>query len=141
MKKAKAVRRSHRDYSRRTKADEFPQVISEARKLIELETSISGYSWSPDGDKVALLASEAVSEKAEELAKKGFNQKIYEEDWRHVRVWIAEPQNKDDEPRMLELDGSASSLNPGKLATKRLNLDTGQRRQGDHWDISMSMNK
>jgi dipeptidyl aminopeptidase/acylaminoacyl peptidase len=88
----------------------IPADGGEARKLAELETSISGYTWSPDGEQVALLASEPASEEVKELTEKGFNQKIVEEDWRHVSVWIGKPQNEDDEPRMLELDGSASSL-------------------------------
>ncbi len=88
----------------------IPADGGEAKKLVELKTSISGYSWSRDGEQVALLATEPASEEAKELIEKGFNQKIYEEDWRHVRVWIAKPQNQDDEPRMLELSGSASSL-------------------------------
>ncbi len=88
----------------------IPADGGEAWKVAALESSISEYSWSPDGERVALLASEPAPEEVTEFEKKGFNQRIYEEDWHAVRVWIAKPDAEDEEPRRLELDGSASSL-------------------------------
>jgi dipeptidyl aminopeptidase/acylaminoacyl peptidase len=88
----------------------IPADGGEAWKWVELESSISEYSWSPDGEHVALLASEPTPEEATELEEKGFNQRIFEEDWHAVRVWIAKPDAEDEEPRKLELAGSASSL-------------------------------
>ena len=82
----------------------------ESEKLVELETAISGYSWSSDGKRVALLAAEPVSESVEGLKKKGFNQVVFEEDWRPVRAWILEVESEEAKPRKLDLEGSASSL-------------------------------
>jgi len=78
----------------------------EAKRVVGLEADISDYSWSPDGKRLAAIAPEAKCEKREELAEKGFNQKIFEEDWQQVKVWIATPEG-DAEPQALPLEGSA----------------------------------
>jgi dipeptidyl aminopeptidase/acylaminoacyl peptidase len=87
----------------------IPVDGGEAQRLVTHETDITGYSWSPDGQQVAFLAREAVPERVEELAAKGFNQKVFEEEQRPVQVWIASPGDE-TEARHLELPGSASEL-------------------------------
>lgn len=82
----------------------------EARRVLSHETSINSYSWSPDGKRVAFLAKKKKAKDKKDLADKGFNQEIYEEDWRAVRAWIATPDDEDIEPRDLELTGSASTV-------------------------------
>lgn len=82
----------------------------EARRVLAHDNAIGSYTWNPDGRSVAFLATESVPEDVESLKKKGFNQEIYEEDQRPTRVWVAEIGDDAPEPRMLELDGSASSL-------------------------------
>jgi dipeptidyl aminopeptidase/acylaminoacyl peptidase len=84
----------------------------EARRVLELESDITTYSWSPDGTQVAAVASAPECKKREELEKKGFNQKIYEEDWRPLEVFIATISG-DNEPRKLELDGSVFQVQWG----------------------------
>ncbi len=78
----------------------------EARSVLGLEADISDYSWSPDGKRVAAIAAEPKCPEREELAEKGFNQKIFEEDWQRVKVWVTTAA-EDAEPRALPLDGSA----------------------------------
>ena len=87
----------------------IPLDGGEARKILEHSTSIGSYSWSPSGKQVAFLAAQPRSKKEEKLRAEGFNQEIYEEDFRPIRVWIA-TIGSDEKPRMLKLKGSASEL-------------------------------
>ena len=77
-------------------------------------TSIDGFDITADGKRVALLAKEETNKLIKELRDQGFDQEIYEEDWKATRVWIAsiDPNatapDPDAKPRMLDLKGSAS---------------------------------
>lgn len=76
-------------------------------------TSIGHFDLSPDGKQIAFLATKETIKTVKELHDKGFNQEIYEEDWKSTHVWIASIDNasieldEELEPRQLELDGSA----------------------------------
>jgi len=82
----------------------------ESRKLIEMQTGIKEYTWSPDSRHVAFLAKDTISEDLENLEDLGFDAEIYEEDWRHVKVWIYDVADQSTPPRALDLPGSASTL-------------------------------
>jgi len=82
----------------------------EARRALAHDTDISAYSFSPDGKRVAFLAEEAESKESKELKEKGFKQKVFEEELKFVRVWVAELGDEKAKPRKLELEGSASEL-------------------------------
>lgn len=82
----------------------------EARKLLLHDTSIGDYSFSPDGTRVAYLARDEAPKRDKEMADKGFNAEVYEEDLRFTRVWIAEPGNPDWKPRQLSIEGNPSEL-------------------------------
>jgi dipeptidyl aminopeptidase/acylaminoacyl peptidase len=85
----------------------IPVDGGEALRVLELEEDIRTYSWSPDGTQVAAVASAPKSKKRTDLEDKGFNQKIYEEDWRPLELFIATlPEDGDSELRKIELDGS-----------------------------------
>ncbi|HDS01175.1 MAG TPA: hypothetical protein ENO07_04070, partial [candidate division Zixibacteria bacterium] len=88
----------------------IPIAGGESRKIIEFATDIRDYTWSPDGRQVAFLAKDSLADEEEELEEKGFDQEIYEEDWRHVRVWILDTDDPGAKPRRLELPGTASSI-------------------------------
>jgi dipeptidyl aminopeptidase/acylaminoacyl peptidase len=88
----------------------IPADGGEALRLIQLETDIKEYSFSPDGRRVAFLAEEPLAEAKKKRAEKGFRQEIYEEEWRPVGVWIAERDTAAGQPRRLTLEGSASEL-------------------------------
>jgi len=81
----------------------------EARRLLALETDISTFHLSADGHQVALLASAAESAERKTLREKGFSQKIYEEDWLPVQVWISE-LDEHATPRVLEIEGSVQNV-------------------------------
>lgn len=81
----------------------------EARRVIALDTDIRAAEYSADGQWLALLAAEPQRKDEKESREKGFNQEVYEEDWRAVKVWIAAAAG-DGQPRRLELPGSASAV-------------------------------
>ncbi len=81
----------------------------EAARVLSHETGVSSYSWSPDGEHVAFLSTPSVDKKTKGLQGKGFNQIVYEEDWRAPQIWIGRP-NSDEKSRLIELEGSPSGL-------------------------------
>jgi len=81
----------------------------EARRVLAFGSDIAGYSLKQDGRRVTFLATEPEPKARADLKKKGFDQTIYEEDVRPVRIWLA---TLDDPaaPRAIKLPGSASEL-------------------------------
>ena len=47
------------------------------------------------GKQIAFLAGEPRSKEKDEWRDKGFNQEIYEEDWRPTKVWLAAADGRD----------------------------------------------
>jgi dipeptidyl aminopeptidase/acylaminoacyl peptidase len=85
----------------------IPVDGGEAVPIVSLDEGVLSYDWSPAGDRLAVIAREPEDDELDELREQGFDAVIYEEDWRHRRVWIATPDDDEAEPRMLDLDGSA----------------------------------
>ena len=110
----------------------IPVDGGESVAIAKLKSDISAFSLSPDGRRVALLASEPESDALKALKKKGFSQKVYEEDWRPVQLWIAEIGDEAAQPRLVEVEGSVQSLqwSPGgdriglTVAPRQLTDDT-----------------
>ncbi|HJW14074.1 MAG TPA: S9 family peptidase [Thermoanaerobaculia bacterium] len=88
----------------------IPADGGEARRILCHGAEISGYSLAPDGKRVAFLAAEEVPKGRKDLEKKGFNQQVYEESAKPVRVWIASLVDGAAGPKALEIAGSASDL-------------------------------
>lgn len=88
----------------------LPVDGGEARALAALEADIAGYSFHPDGDRVALLAFEPEAEEDEALEEKGFSQVVYEEDIDNRRLWIQSIADADSEAQMLDLEGSVQAV-------------------------------
>ena len=82
----------------------------ESRKILCHGADISGYSLAPDGQRVAYLAVEETPRARKDLEKKGFNQQVYEESAKPVRIWIASMSGGDSKPKALDIPGSASDL-------------------------------
>ena len=87
----------------------IPLRGGEAVRFASLKTDISGYSLSPDGTRVALLAPQPESDALAAERKQGFTQKVYEEDWRPTTLWIQDVDG-DAEARELAIDGSVQSV-------------------------------
>ena len=81
----------------------------EARRRVTFATDIEGYDLAPDARGVAFLARDKKPEALETREKKGFNQEVFEEEWRPVKVRLAD-LDAPGEPRTLDLPGSASGL-------------------------------
>jgi len=88
----------------------IPLDGGEANKVLEYETNIREYSWNPDGNAVAFLAYQPKPEEIVEREEQGFDQEIFEEEWRPVQVVVADLTGETVQTRVLPLDGSASEL-------------------------------
>lgn len=88
----------------------IPLAGGESRRLVSLPGGIRGYSLSPDGRRAAVLAQAPESEALRTLRQQGFSQKVYEEDWRPVELWIAELGEAAAEPRKVAVEGSVQSV-------------------------------
>ncbi len=88
----------------------IPVAGGEARRLAGFSTDITGYSVSPDGKRVALLAKEETPKARKDLEKKGFTQEVVDESAKPVRLWIASLDGADAKPRLLDVPGSASDV-------------------------------
>ena len=110
----------------------IPVDGGESVAIAKLKSDITAFSLSPDGRRVALLASEPESDALKALKKKGFSQKVYEEDWRPVQLWIAGVGDAAAQPRLVEVEGSVQSVqwSPGgdrlalTVAPRQLTDDT-----------------
>ncbi|PJJ99029.1 peptidase S9 [Lysobacteraceae bacterium NML91-0213] len=87
----------------------IPLRGGEAVRFASLKTDISGYSLSPDGSRIALLATQPESDALAAQRKQGFTQKVYEEDWRPTTLWIRDVDG-DADARALAIDGSVQSV-------------------------------
>ena len=80
----------------------------EGVRLFTHADSIKGIYPSPDGTRIAFLASEAPPEKEEELETKGFKAKVYEESVPVIKVWMLDLET--NKAVANTLDGSASEF-------------------------------
>lgn len=62
----------------------------EARRAVELKSAVQSYTLSPDGKRAAVIAVEPEDPAKKQRADKGFQQEIYEEDYRHARVYVVD---------------------------------------------------
>jgi dipeptidyl aminopeptidase/acylaminoacyl peptidase len=88
----------------------IPLAGGEASRLTSVPTGVAAYSISPDGKQVALLATEELSKAERDLRAKGFDQVIFEEDWRPRRLWMLDLEDPDAEPTMIDVEGSLQSV-------------------------------
>ncbi|MFG0257770.1 MAG: S9 family peptidase [Phycisphaerales bacterium JB043] len=100
---------SKRDGDDHTRLYMIPIDGGEAQPIATLETSISSYTLNPDGTSVALLAFEPEDAERKKEKELGFNQYVFEEEWKPRRVYTLDLTDEDAEPQMLTLEGSAQS--------------------------------
>ncbi len=87
----------------------IPVAGGESRLLLTHEEEIGSYAFSPDGRRIAFSAKEPKGQQRKDLEKKGFDQEIFEEDWRHYRLWLVDldEHGTAGNARALDLPGSA----------------------------------
>ena len=88
----------------------LPVAGGEARRIATVGTGVQGYSFSPDGGRVALISQEPDPEELKEQRDKGFDQIIYEEDWKPRRIWLVDVDDPDAEAEPLDIDGSVQRV-------------------------------
>ena len=101
---------SKRDGDEHTALYSIPVDGGEARRVLSYQNGISTYTLAPDGRRVAFVATEAEDKEKKKLKDKGFNQEIFEEEWRNARIFVTrlEADTKDLEP--LPVEGHVSSV-------------------------------
>ncbi len=82
----------------------------EARRVFAYETDISDYDLNPMNELLAFVAEAPSPEKQETLRKAGFDQKVFEEDWRPEQVWTVDLADSEAKPKPVDLAGSARSV-------------------------------
>jgi dipeptidyl aminopeptidase/acylaminoacyl peptidase len=104
----------------------IPVGGGESKRILGFDTAIADYRLSPDGMRVAFIAVEPESAGRKKAKERGYAQEVFEEDWRHRRVWIGKPEpilsppsdpseekseNEDsDEPKAVAVDGAVFDL-------------------------------
>ncbi|HET9264518.1 MAG TPA: S9 family peptidase [Vicinamibacterales bacterium] len=90
----------------------MPADGGEARRVLKHETDIVAFDLSADGRQIAFISRRAPPSERQELAKKGFNQEIFEETLLSQRVFLADARNDGppESPRAIDLPGSASAV-------------------------------
>lgn len=80
-----------------------------AMPLHALDTDIRGFSFSPDGRRVALVALESEDARLKPLRDKGFDARVVEEGERASRLWIAQLGNDAPRTEKIDIAGSVQS--------------------------------
>ncbi|MDA8016218.1 MAG: S9 family peptidase [Thermoanaerobaculia bacterium] len=99
-----------------------PVAGGESRRMLVHKTGIGSYDVSPDGSRVVFLATDEKDELGKKAAKRGYDAVVFEEDWRHAGLWLAElppfhptpsmpgaEKEEPEAPRRLVVDGTTSS--------------------------------
>ena len=88
----------------------IPARGGESRRQVHLDSDISGFDLSPDGQTVALIAGTAQPEEAVAREKKGFRQTVTEEDWQPQRLLLVSLKQVMQDPRELPVEGCVRSV-------------------------------
>ena len=90
----------------------LPILGGEAQRVLSHASGIGKYSWSADGKRIAFLSIAAVDSDLKGLQDKGFNQIVYEEDWRPSELWVAGISAHGDSTaaRRIDVEGSVSAV-------------------------------
>lgn len=106
----------------------IPVAGGESKRLLRFDTEIADYRHAPDGKRVAFIAGEPESKARKRAKKNGYQQEVFEEDWRHRRAFITawrpydpppyDPSAKGappraPKPRQVEVEGSVERLEWG----------------------------
>lgn len=79
---------SNRHINTVTQVWAIPAEGGEARQVTDFPTSVKDYRWYPAGGKLAFIAETPSTEKEKKLETKGYDFVFYEEDWKHLNLYI-----------------------------------------------------
>ncbi len=82
----------------------------ESNLVVCWDEDIKEFALSPNGERIAFLATIPEDEKTEKYKDKGFNAKVYEETKKRVQIWIGSMDSGGLHPEPLDHEGSASGL-------------------------------
>ncbi|MFN9795709.1 MAG: prolyl oligopeptidase family serine peptidase [Gemmatimonas sp.] len=68
----------------------LPADGGEARQLTTIKDGVSGYVWSPDGSRIALLTTDTLTREQEARLRRRDDPKVYEGDFRFVHIWVVD---------------------------------------------------
>ena len=88
----------------------IPVDGGEAQKVLSYETGISSYSLSPDGNRVAFTATPPVGKDKKKMQEKGFDQEVFEEEWRNGRLFVTRLEADTKELEPLPVEGHVSDV-------------------------------
>jgi len=66
----------------------------EAQKLTDVKEGVSGFSWSPDGKRIALLSVDSLPKTTEAARKRRDDSQVFEGDQRLSHVWVIDVATK-----------------------------------------------
>ena len=89
---------TRRDDDKTTSLYEIPLTGGEAIKVLEFESSITSYEWSPEGQQLVFLA----KEKTDKIPALPYEPIIYEENLLLTRAYLASPG---ETPKLLPIEG------------------------------------
>ncbi len=70
-------------------------------KLFAATPSVISYRWSPDAKSLAFTSLDPMPPQREQASKRGFRPVVYDEDWRHISLWLV---SEGGTPRRLTSD-------------------------------------
>src|SRR5436305_5858444 len=66
----------------------------EAEKLTDVKEGVTGFSWSPDGRRIAFLSTDSLPKTTEAARKRRADAQVYEGDFRLSHVWVSDRGTK-----------------------------------------------
>lgn len=101
---------SKRGDDKETSLYKIPVDGGEAQRVLSFKSGISTYSLSPDGRRVAFVSTPKVTEDKKKAKDKGFNQEVFEEEWRNGQVFVARLGADTKNLKALPVDGHVSQV-------------------------------
>lgn len=89
---------------------QIPIDGGEARRVLSYENGISSFTLSPDGKRVAFIATEPEDKDKKKMRDKGFNQEVFEEEWKNARVFVARLEQDTKDLKPLPIEGHVSEV-------------------------------
>lgn len=88
----------------------IPVDGGEAHRVLSYESGISSYSLAPDSRRVAFTATPPVDKEKKKMQEKGFNQEVFEEEWRNGQVFVTRLEADTSDLKPLKIEGHVSQV-------------------------------